>query len=69
MLNHHPELAARLAQKAGWRVNEWADAAGLSRATVYNLLRDDKTIVTVKVGKARVIRTSPAEYLASLPNV
>jgi excisionase family DNA binding protein len=64
----HQELAVRLAQKAGWRVSEWADAAGLSRSTVYNLL-DARAIESVKVGKARVIKTTPAEFLAGCPRV
>jgi hypothetical protein len=51
--------------KAGWRVNEWADACGLCRATVYNLL-SAKKLRAVKSGTARIILTSPREYLESL---
>jgi len=51
--------------KVGWRVNEWADAVGICRASVYNLLADGH-IRSVKSGSARIITTSPAAYLASL---
>ena len=53
------------ATKAGWRVNQWADDAGLSRSFAYELLSAGK-IASVKAGAARIIVTSPAEYLASL---
>jgi len=33
---HHAELIARV----GWRVDEWAEATGTSRATVYRRLAD-----------------------------
>ena len=52
--------------KVGWRVSEWADAVGLCRATVYNRLLAAGAIESVKIGAARVITTSPAEFLASL---
>jgi hypothetical protein len=52
-------------EKVGWRINEWADAVGLCRASVYNLL-DDQKIAAVKSGSARIITTSPREYLTSL---
>ena len=51
--------------KVGWRPAEWAEAVGLCRATVYNLLAAG-SIDSVKIGTARVIVTSPAEFLASL---
>jgi hypothetical protein len=51
--------------KCGWRVSEWADAVGLCRASVYNLL-SAKAIASVKSGSARIITTSPPDYLASL---
>jgi hypothetical protein len=51
--------------KAGWRVNEWARDAGLGRSSVYNLLAAG-AITSVKVGKARVITTAPADFLAAL---
>ena len=50
--------------KAGWRVSEWADAVGLCRASVYNLMANDATVTSVKVGAARIITISPADYLA-----
>ena len=53
--------------RAGWRVPEWADATGISRGSVYNLFLAKK-INSVKCGKSRIITTSPAEFLASLPS-
>jgi hypothetical protein len=53
--------------KVGWRVSEWAPAVGLSRSETYNLLAAN-VIASVKSGKARIITTSPSEYLASLAN-
>jgi hypothetical protein len=55
----------RSKEKAGWRVNEWGDACGLCRATVYNLLAAKK-LRSVKSGTARIILTPPTEYLESL---
>jgi hypothetical protein len=57
--NHHDDI------KVGWRVSEWAPAVGLSRATVFNLLNDG-AINSVKSGNARIITTSPRDYLKSL---
>ena len=51
--------------KAGWRPNEWTRDTGLSRASVYRLLKDGR-IRAVKSGSATIIITPPAEYLASL---
>jgi hypothetical protein len=49
--------------KAGWRISEWTADTGLSRSLTYNLLKSG-LIQAVKVGKVRVITTSPAEFLA-----
>jgi hypothetical protein len=51
--------------KHGWRVPEWAAAAGCSRAFVYNLLKEKK-LESVKLGRSRIILTHPADYLAAL---
>jgi hypothetical protein len=51
--------------KAGWRPNEWTRDTGLSRASLYRLLKDGK-VEFVKAGGATIIITSPAAYLASL---
>ena len=53
------------APKFGWRVREWAAAASVSQAYVYNLLNEQK-LIAVKSGRARIILTSPATYLESL---
>jgi hypothetical protein len=65
--NRHTEqfLPSHCPAKAGWRVKEWTIACGLSRAHVYNLLKRG-ALDSVKDGKARIITTSPAHYLASL---
>jgi hypothetical protein len=54
--------------RAAWRIEEWAEAVGLSRMSVYNLFYKGH-IQSVKSGKARLIITSPADYIASLPRV
>jgi hypothetical protein len=51
--------------KHGWRVAEWASAAGCSRSFVYNLLAA-KQLDSVKLGRSRVIITHPADFLATL---
>jgi hypothetical protein len=60
-----PHPAAPATTKVGWRPDEWARAAGLSRGTLFNLLKAGK-IEAVKSGTARIILTSPADYLDSL---
>jgi hypothetical protein len=54
-------------QKFGRRVNEWADAVGLCRATVYNR-KSAGEIASVKSGSCRIITTSPSDFLTSLAN-
>jgi excisionase family DNA binding protein len=51
--------------KAGWRPKEWADATGVSRSYTYELM-DANRIHSVKLGSARIITTSPQQFLASL---
>ena len=69
MIKHHskpqPTTARTTTTKAGWRVNEWAADVGVSRAYVYNLLAAS-AITSVKADAARIITTTPAQYLASL---
>lgn len=52
-------------ERVGWSVTEWAKATGLSRATVFNLLRDER-LESVKFGTKRIITTAPAAFLESL---
>jgi hypothetical protein len=52
--------------KVGWRVNEWKREVGVGRSHVYDLLGAGK-IKAVKSGKATIIITPPADYLAGLP--
>jgi hypothetical protein len=51
--------------KAGWRPKMWAQDVNISRAKTYQLINDG-SIETVKIGAARIIVTSPADYLRSL---
>ena len=52
------------AKKFGWSVKEWAEAAGISRASVYELL---PALQTRKFGGKRIILTHPRDWLQSLP--
>lgn len=49
----------------GWSVNDWAAAAGISRASVYELMTA-KRIETVKFGGKRLVITHPRAWLESL---
>lgn len=65
MAKHPQDVLGSRPTKAGWRVGEWTKDTGLSRATTYNLLNEGK-IRSVKSGSARIILTSPSQYLESL---
>lgn len=52
-------------ERYAWAVSDWAHAAGISRASVYNLMSDGK-IESVKYGGKRLITTHPRDFLASL---
>ena len=58
--------AQPVSTKVAWTIEQWADDVGLCRMTVYNLFAQGR-IASVKAGKRRLIVTSPAEYVASLP--
>ncbi|MCC7274765.1 MAG: hypothetical protein IT561_18995 [Alphaproteobacteria bacterium] len=51
--------------KVGWRVNEWCAAVGIRRTTAHHLMVRQE-ITTVRLGRARIITTPPAAFLASL---
>jgi hypothetical protein len=53
------------ADQVGWKPREWSAAARVCPATTAALIRDKK-VKSVKLGKARIILTPPAEFLASL---
>jgi hypothetical protein len=53
--------------QCAWRVAQWAADTGLSRAKVYQLLAAG-LLQSKKDGKARLITTRPADYVASLPS-
>jgi hypothetical protein len=65
MNKSHYEHLTNHEAKIGWRINEWAEAVGICRASTYNLMKAKK-LRSVKSGAARIILTSPTEYLASL---
>jgi excisionase family DNA binding protein len=52
----------RLEDKRAFRVNEYCAVYGLSRATVYKLIREG-TLRTVKVGGRRLVPRDVAEAL------
>ena len=52
-----------IAERYGWSVNEWAAAAGISRASVYEIM---PTLESVTFGRRRLITTHPADWLRSL---
>jgi hypothetical protein len=51
-------------KKAGWRVPEYSHATGLSRSLIYEKIADG-SLASVKVGVARIILTSPEDFLHS----
>ena len=55
-------------EPAGWRVSRWAKETALSESYVWLLIASGE-IRSVKVGKARVILTSPQEFLEALAQV
>jgi len=52
-------------RKFGWRVPEWADAVGVSRSSIFELIRDSR-IKSVKFGSSRIIITHPEDFLSEL---
>ena len=57
------EMPSSPTKKVGWRVKEWHEAIGVSRAYVY-LLMGQGRLDYVEVGGMRIITTSPADFLA-----
>ena len=55
----------KTSERFGWPVSDWAHAAGVSRASVYNLLNDGK-LESVKFGGKRLITTHPRDFIAGL---
>jgi hypothetical protein len=54
--------------QAAWRIDDWGYSVGISRMSVYNLMTKG-LVKSVKCGRARLIVTSPADFVASLPSV
>jgi hypothetical protein len=47
----------------GWRVEEWSKACGISISFARQLIAQN-VVKSVKRGRARIILTTPKEYLA-----
>ena len=60
----NPAKLAKL-EKAGFRINEFAAACGFSRSALYALPQNQQPR-SVKVGRARIIIETPAEFLQRL---
>jgi hypothetical protein len=58
---NHPSSAT----KAGWSIPSWCADTDISRSKTYQLLSAG-VIQSVKVGRSRIIVTSPADFLGSL---
>lgn len=52
--------------QGGWRILEWCPAARFSRPFVYKLFGSELSPKNVKIGTARFIIESPAEYFARI---
>lgn len=51
--------------KAGWRVPRWCREADVGKSTTHALIKSGK-LRSVRLGRARIILTSPREYLERL---
>ena len=52
--------------KAGWKIAKFAADVGLSRSYIYQLVKAG-TLAKRKAGTRTIVVTSPAAYIASLP--
>ena len=57
---HETKRARKSRAESRVAIGEWASATSLCRASVYNLLPE---LRSTKIGAARIILTSPSEYL------
>lgn len=53
-------------ERAGWRVEAWAKAIGISRAQVWVMIKRGD-LKTVKLGKIRIIVEQPRDFLERQP--
>ncbi|MEI6560263.1 MAG: hypothetical protein WCO00_17835 [Rhodospirillaceae bacterium] len=58
-------MDTQIKERFGWPVDDWAAAAGISRASAWNLIKDAK-IETVKFRAKRLVLTHPRDFLLSL---
>ena len=49
-------------ERAGWRVDEWAELVGIGRSRTWELIKSGD-VASAKVGAARIITESPREFL------
>jgi hypothetical protein len=54
-------------ERLAWHPREWAEAAGVGKTTTFALIKSG-AIEAKKFGKSTLILTSPANFLASLPD-
>lgn len=53
-------------ERIGWSVRAWCGATGVGRSTVYTLLANG-ALDSVRVGRRRIIKTRPADFLDAQP--
>ena len=53
--------------QAGFRIEPWGPAVGVSRSQVYEWVADG-TVPSVKIGGMRIITISPQEFIAAHTN-
>lgn len=51
--------------KVGWTPRQWCHASGLGTTKLYQL-KNERKVDFIKIGRATIITTSPAEYYARL---
>lgn len=63
-MNQHAKKSAA-PDRAGWDAASWCPVANISRALLYKLPPEQQPF-SVKVAKRRIIRESPADWLARI---
>ena len=58
-------MDTQTADRYGWPVIDWAAAAGISRASTWNLIKENR-VESVKFLSRRIITTHPKDFLLSL---
>jgi hypothetical protein len=55
-------VAPQPLQRRAWRINEWRQEVPFSRAQIQEWIKD-KTLDSVRIGGARLVLTSPADFI------